>query len=241
MDIPQSEGVLLFARLIFWGAIILVLFILQRIGLPFLIKNQDTLRKYRQRIKIAELVVWLVFLTWFIFRFLDIRSLFALVPIILLLALLFVVFRYWLSEIVSGLIFRSTKQLNTGDQIELQELSGIIKSFDRTSIQVENRDGKIIYIPYTHVINKPFTKSESTKQSSGYTIEIKIQKPADIDQTIERIKREIVALPWSSVHTYPKVAVAGQTSGNYILKVTYYAIENSFAGKIENHLKQTFG
>jgi small-conductance mechanosensitive channel len=157
------------------------------------------------------------------------------------LALLYVIFRYWIAEIISGLIFRSTKEIKMGDQIETQNISGTIKSFSKISVQVENRDGKIVYIPYSQLINKVFTKSEGAKQSAGYTIEIKVQKPTDIDKIIEKIKKEIMALPWSSVHVFPKIVIAGQTAENYIIKVTYFSIESNYAGKIENHLKKTFG
>jgi small-conductance mechanosensitive channel len=240
MDIIQTEWSQIFTRFILWGIILFVLFSLIRYGLPYLLRNNKKVEQIRKYARLVELIVWVFFLSWFTFVFAEIKSIFSLLLFGVILGLTYLLFRFWITDIIAGIIFRYGKQIGLGDGLQIDDYRGKIVNLGIRSIEIENEDGRSIYIPYRKVTSAIFSKTESAAQTSGYTFELETPYDGDIDKVIEGIKTTILALPWSSIRKVPQVSLKGQSEKILIFNITVYSIDRSFFSKIETHVKNKF-
>jgi len=240
MDIVQTEWSQIFGRLIFWGIILFVIFSLVRYGIPYLFRNKKKVNQFLKYFRLIELIIWVFYLSWFLFLFAEAKSLFAFLLFGIQLGILYLIFRFWLSDLIAGIIFKNSNQIDIGDSIQCEEHSGKIIKIGGKNIEIENTEGNSVYIPFRKITSTIFTRTESTEQTSGYSFELETSIPNDIDEVIENIRSTIIALPWSSIHKAPQVLLKNQTDENLIFNITVFAIDRSYLGKIETHIKKKF-
>ncbi len=239
MDIVQTEWSQIFGRFLIWGIILFVLFTIIRFGFPYLMRNKKKASQLLKYFRLVELFIWLFFFSWFLFRFAEVKSLFAFVIFGIQLGILYLIFRFWLTDLIAGIIFKNSNQIDVGDSIQYEKHLGKIIKIGGRSIEIENEDGNSVFIPYRKLTSAIFSRTESSEQTSGYSFELETSFEEDIDKTIEQIKSSIIALPWSSIRKSPQISLKGQTDKSLIFNVTIFAIDRSYFGKIENqHIKK---
>ncbi len=240
MDIVQSEWSQIFGRFILWGIVLFVLFSLIRFGFPYLLRDKKKKYLIQKYFHLAELIVWIFFFSWFLFVFAEIKSLFVFIIFGLLLGVIYLLFRFWLIDIIAGVIFRNSNRINQGDSIQIKELSGKVIKIGTRTIEIENDEGNSVYIPYRKLASAIYSRTESVAQTSGYSFELETSLEEDIDLITENIKSSIIALPWSSIKKSPQISLKGQTDKSLIFNITIYSIDKSFSSKIENHVRNKF-
>lgn len=240
MEIIQTEWSRLFTRFILWGIILFVLFSLIRFGLPYLLRKNKIADQIQKYLRPVELIIWIFYLSWFLFVFAEIKSLFSLLLFGIILGLAYLLFRFWITDIIAGLIFRNSNHISKGDGLQIDNIKGKIVNLGFRNIEIENEEGNSIYVPYRKVTSAVFTKTESAAQSSGYTFELETTFDGNIDKVIENLKTTIVALPWSSIRKPPQISLKGQSEKSLIFNITVYSIDRSFFSKIETHIKNKF-
>jgi len=212
-----------------------------RFGIPYLIKNQKKHAIIKQSILISEIIVWVFYLCWFIFQFLKSRSFFVIIVFAILLFVLYVVGRLWIIDLIAGIIFKSGRQLKKGDYIEKDEHKGIVYKLGSRFLVLENTDGNMIYLPYHKITSSVFKKNETIDQKSGYSFELETNRKETYENVVASIRKSIIALPWSSLHKTPVITLLDQTTDRYIIKITVFTIDKSFAAKLEAHIKKLYG
>lgn len=240
MDLPQSIWANLFIKLLLWGLIIVIVFRILRFGFPFIIRNKKYNLPIRKYLLVAELSIWIFYLSWFTFLFLEIKSLFVLLIMGLLIAILFIIVKQWLIDIIAGIIFKNNNRLAVNDYFRYEEFEGVIKKFRKKALEIENTAGQIIYIPYHKLATGIYTKSESKTQASGNTFEIEISRDKPVEHVKNEIITELISLPWSSVQKTPTITLIGQSMDSYQFKITIYVIDRSYIVKTENHIQDIF-
>jgi len=240
MEIVQTEWSRLFARFILWGIILFVLFSFTRLVLPYILRKNKKTDQIKRNLHLAELIIWIFFFSWFLFVFAEIKSLFSIVLFGIILGLAYLLFRFWVTDIVAGLIFRNSNKINRGDGLRVGDIEGKIVNLGFRNIEIEKKDGTTVYVPYRKVTSAIFSKTESATQSSGYTFELKTSLDSDIDHVTEKIKTYIVALPWSSIQKSPVISLKGQSDNSIVFSITVYSIDRSFFSKIENQVRNKF-
>jgi len=240
MDIVQTEWSQIFGRFLLWGIILFILFSLVRYGFPYLLSNKKKANQFLKYFRLAELILWIFFFAWFLFRFAEIKSLFAFLLFGIQLGIIYLIFRFWLSDLIAGIIFKNSKHIDIGDSIQYEKHSGKIVKIGSRYIEIENSEGNSVYVPISKITSAIFSKTESTEQTSGFSFELETSYEEDIDKAIENIKSSIIALPWSSIRKSPQMSLKGQTNKSLIFNVTIFAIDRSYFGKIETHIKKKF-
>ena len=240
MDIVQTEWSQIFGRFLIWGIILFVLFTIIRFGFPYLMRNKKKSNQWLKYFRLIELFIWLFFFSWFLFRFAEAKSLFAFVIFGIQLGILYLIFRFWLTDLIAGIIFKHSNQIDIGDSIHYEGHAGKIIKIGGRSIEIENEEGNSVFIPYRKVTSAIFSKTESATQSSGFTFELETSLDGDIDITTEKIKTYIVALPWSSIRKSPIISLKGRSNNSILFSITVYSIDRSFFSKIENQVRNKF-
>lgn len=240
MDLIQTGSTQIFGKFILWGIIIFVFFAIIRFGIPYVIKTQKKQTYIKKLVLISELIFWIFYLCWFIFLFLKSGSLFVIVVFAILFFVLYVLGRFWLFDLIAGVVFKSGGQLKKGDYFEKDDNKGIINKLGSRFLIIEHTDGNMVHIPYHTITASIFRKNEIIAQKSGYTFDLELKSTVNIEEIKSDIQKSIFALPWSSVHKSAIVALTDQTPEKYIFRITVYAIDKSFAAKIEDHIKKQY-
>lgn len=240
MDLIQTGSTQIFGKFILWGIIIFLFFTIIRFGIPYVLKTQKKQVYIKQIVLISELTVWIFFLCWFVFLFLKSGSLFVIVVFAILFFVLYVLGRLWLFDLIAGVIFKSGGQVKKGDYFEKDENKGIISKLGSRFIIIEHIDGNMVHIPYHKITASIFRKNEIIDQKSGYIFDLTVRSTENIETLKSNIQRSIISLPWSSVNKSPVISLLEQTAEEYVFKITIYAIDKSFAAKIEDHIKKQY-
>ncbi len=233
MDIQITTWQNIFFSFLLVGILLLVLFRLLRYILPVFFKDHKQLRQIIKVMPLIETAGWLLFFSWYTFRFAEIKSLYALVIIGILLVLVFWITRYLTRDLIAGMIFRVSGRFNEGDIIIHDNRKGIIKKFRFDTLEVESTDGQIIYIPFGELQSGITIKGESTDQTAAYSFLLECRKKNTPEETITNIRNYLISLPWSSVQKMPLVVIREQSEALYLIDVTVYPVEKPFAKKIE--------
>ncbi len=187
---------------------------------------------------VAELIFWLIFLSWFVIIFSEADELYAFVVLAVLLMVIFWISRFWIKDIIAGVVFRSSTRLKVEDQLHFGEIKGTIKKFNNYSLELETPDNKTVFIPYAKLVDAVNIKSDRTSQSIGYTFKLECPRPVELDIIISQIKSTILSSPWVSVNRMPVITLTAQSKESYTFEVTVFPIDQTFAGKIENLVKE---
>jgi len=241
MELLSSNWENIYFRFILWGILLLVIFRLLSFGLRVLIKDEKLSHRIRRTLPTIELIFWSMFFTWFIFIFAQARSLFVFVVLAVLLSLLYLLFRFWISDLVAGVIFRAKNNYQQDDILLIDKFSGQIKKLGHISIELETHDGKTIYYPYSKIVSSINIKSESTEQISGYTFDLMIESKETPDLLKNQIKNFTIALPWYSTQNAPAIKLIAQENNSFIFQITYYPVDKSFALKIKQMIIEQYG
>jgi small-conductance mechanosensitive channel len=220
------------------GVIILLLFRLLQYLLPPLLAGKRRYRRVLPVLPLAETIVWLLYFSWFTFRFAAAGAVYALVVMGILLVLIFWISRFFLKDLLAGIFFRLNKQYSEGEIIAYEGWSGIIQRFGSQSLEVRTQEGQIVYIPYGKLQESLITKSEKEAQSAAYAFSIILDKKELVPDIKTRILQHLVSLPWSSVHKVPNVALKETQENRLEIEVTVYPIEKSHGKPIEDSVRK---
>lgn len=238
MEQPGPDPIMLLLRFIGWGLLIFLVFRLLRFAFPYILVREKLRKQVMKYFPVVELITWMLYLSWFVFRFYEAEEIFVVVTLALLLVLLFWISRYWIRDLVAGVIFRSSTRLKSGDNLQFDEMEGTIRKFGSYSVELETRDNQLVYIPYSKLVDTIHIKSERTGHSQGYTFELECSSRKEIPQLIRSIRTIILATPWVSVTRMPVIHLKEQKEGNYRFDITVFPTEKSLAAKIEQRVKE---
>ena len=224
------------------GVIILVIFRLLGYVLPLIFARKRGKTMLLRALPMVETPVWILYLSWYIFRFAEIRSVYAFVVTGILLVVLFWLSRFFLRDLIAGIIFRATGRFRQGEVIVHGKFRGNIKTFTLLTLEVETADGQSLFIPYSELVGSATIRQESAEQAAAFNFSFRLHPSHAGEEPAARIREFVTALPWSSPHRMPAVTIRldNDTDGP-LADVTAYPLEKSFGRKIEQHTSGHFG
>lgn len=222
------------------GLVILLFFRLLQFVLPVLLFRKRKNRSIMRSLPVVETGTWLLFFSWYLFRFAAIMSIYAFVVTGILLTLIFWISRFFIKDLMAGIFFRVSARFREGEVIIYKGHKGTIKHFGTQSLEIESPGGQILYIPYSRLMETLNIKHESTDQSAAYNFSLKISPLPHPEESIKKIRTFLISLPWSSTHKKPAVLIQEKAEGYYKADVTAYPVEKAFARRIEQLTREEF-
>ena len=146
MNIPYSNWQAVFFDFLVGALIIFSLFRLIQYILQVFSSRSGRYKALKKALPVVETVFWVLYLSWYTFRFAEIRSVYAFVVIAILFVLFFWISRYYFKDLIAGIVFRASGKFREGEVIIHDNLKGTIKRFRLQAIEIESQDGQIIYI-----------------------------------------------------------------------------------------------
>ncbi len=240
MEITGPDPAYLFLRLIGWGVAIFLVIRMFRLLIPLIFYKENPRKYILKFFPVVELIIWLIFLSWFTFLFSEADKIYVYVLLALLLMLLFWISRYWLKDLIAGVVFRSSTRLKVGDLLHVERLKGAIRKFGNYSVELETQDSQIIFIPYSKLVDAVNIISEPTGRSQGYTFILVCDRKEDQTKIMQQIKTTILATPWVSVNRMPVINLVIQSDTSWEFEITVFPINKSFVGKIETLVTEKY-
>ncbi|MFH1937176.1 MAG: mechanosensitive ion channel domain-containing protein, partial [Bacteroidota bacterium] len=199
MEITGPDPAHLFLRFIGWSVALFLFIRLLRFLLPVLFYKEKPRLFIFKVFPVAELLFWLIYLSWFVFLFSEAKEIYVFVVLAILLMVLFWISRFWIKDLIAGVIFRSSTRLKAGDMLHFGEITGTIKKFGNYSVELETQDNQTVFIPYGKLVDDVNIKSERTGQSKGYTFSLECSRKEELNAVMQQIRSTIFSTPWVSV------------------------------------------
>lgn len=213
---------------------ILALFRFISFILPVLLANTKKYRKTSRFLPVTETAVWLLFFSWYTFKFWEVMSIFSFVVIAILLILVFWISRFFLKDLIAGMFFRTSGRFKEGEVISLENYKGFIRKFGLQSLEIESQEGQIIFLPYSKLLGSYTIKIESEEQSAAFSFTFDMQAKNTPEETIKEIRSLLISMPWSSVQKNPVVSLKEGVNEQYTIEVTAFPIEKEYGKRIEH-------
>ncbi len=149
--------------------------------------------------------------------------------------------RFFLYDIMAGLMLRLELSFKQGSEILLDGLIIKVDTFGIRSLTGRIGDDKTIKIPYSHLTRKPIAIPTSGK-SAVYSYSFKLSIPGNmlITDLNDRIKHVVLNSPWSFCTMEPAVETESVDEDNNRYKITVFCLKKEHGQRIEQTLKRNF-
>ncbi|MCF8368739.1 MAG: mechanosensitive ion channel family protein [Bacteroidales bacterium] len=241
MELQAANWNTIFTGFLILGMVLFALMRGLRYFLPVIFKDPERHTLAGRIFPVVELVLWILFFSWYVFRFAEIRSYYTIAVFAAIFIILVWVSRFFFKDLIAGIVFRASGKFSVGDMIKIGKTNGKIKKFRWDALEIESQDNKVIYLPYNKLIEQTAIKSESTDQSSAYSFLLEMKKEDNEADTIQRIKSYLLSMPWGSVKKGPEVIVREQSANHYLIEITVFPLDKQYSGKIESLVFKKFG
>ncbi|MCB2220284.1 MAG: mechanosensitive ion channel family protein [Bacteroidetes bacterium] len=241
MNITENNWQMIFINFVLIGIILLMLFRVLRFSLPWLLRNPKKLGFLKRQLPVIEIVFWFLYLSWFVFRFAQKLEVYALVVAAILFILLFWFSKFYLREIIAGIIFKTTGRYKKGDTLQTGDYSGKILRFRSDVVELESSDGRLIFLPYSQLTGGAVNiKSEGAEKASGYSFEMITDPDMDPAAFEQALQSHALSLPWISISKPIQVSLQKTGAEGMAYKVTVYLLDRTFSTRAEKAIREQF-
>lgn len=208
--------------LAFFAAIIFTVFKLSRqYALP-LVKNRKAYRFFNLWIFRGELLAWTMFIAFATYRLIIASPYLSIIFIVLLI----LAGRSFWKDFIPGLLFRIEQHAEIGDSLRYENGNCTIENINPRNLQLRNKDGEIIILPYSHIDEAVISKSVQKSKLYQFTFKITL-KNLPISTAILQIEKYIQECPWSIPSRQPTILSLG--NGEY--EITSFTTDENAAAK----------
>lgn len=241
MNMYDNSWQSIFINFILIGIILLLLFRVIRYSLPLFARENKQRDYISRQLPVIETILWFLFLSWFTFRFAQKLELYALIVAGFLFILIFWFARFFLRELIAGIIFKSGDRYKKGDFITTSEHSGRIYRFGIDSLEVENAKGQIVFIPYSKLVGDAIhMRSEGADKASGHSFRLTVIGEKNLAQLEQEIQLFALTLPWININKTAQISLICQDANQIELNITIYLIDRNFAIEAEKSFQENF-
>jgi len=216
------------------------LFLLTKRFLPFLIKSQNKKDIIKQYIAMFEVGFWFLFIIIAIQQFSDSNQLYAWALFVLLTLSGFWILWLLIKDFIAGAVFKTNNNFKEKDIIQVDNFEGKIIEMGSRILKIESDSGKVIYIPYSRLSQQTIIKVHPAEMVLSHNFTMRITKTGNANEQKDKIRFEILSLPWASFKRPPKVEIVHEDKDSYISEIKLYSLEKQYFFKMEQELRKMF-
>ncbi|MEZ4773252.1 MAG: mechanosensitive ion channel [Bacteroidia bacterium] len=193
-------------------------------------------KRWLDRLALTERIYWPTLALVVLMSLLASRPLAGTVVSIVLFAVLFYPFR----NFILGLIYWFGNTYSIGQRITYESKPGSIRSFNTLSLELELEDGSMLDIPYVRFAEATIVRSSPRSGVLRHGIDLRIQKPCDIELEKQNIRSHLLAMPY--VLPDEKIVFEQLTdeTDHYSVKVMVKGIDKIQLFIVESRLKALY-
>lgn len=195
---------------------------------------------------VSELMVWGLFFIWAIQFLYNKGYLVAMMPAIIFIIIILYLAWFGLKDIIAGVVFKTSNQLQTNDQITIAErdIAGKVISVKKTFLELEDETGRLVIIPYSKITGAIIFKNSPSHSLLSHSFKLKltpVNKETDVSELAEKIKSFILVLPWTSQKKQPKISVDEESDDFIVFSLTIYTPHETYFTQTEKQVVKAFG
>lgn len=218
-----------FGLAILGGFIYSIMYVLKNYLVHFIIQSPVKRKRVISKLPVVYTIVWMLYVLYALYIFIK--------PFPLLGVILSLVFAYfgrgYLMNLIHGLFFRLKGDIDLGQNIAVDEYVGIVHKMNVFDMEIQNKEGEVIQIPYGNMVKKEIIKKDFSSDFPSYKFSILVSD----EITEQDIKNRIFQMPWITSVFPPKVTRAIQGEGKINYNIIVYALDEKFFTHIESDLK----
>lgn len=185
---------------------------------------------------IIELILWVWFTLWIVYRETTETPLNAVVPGIVVVVLLLLFVWYFGRDLVCGVILKAENGFEAGQMIQTVEGYCTIKKAGYRSLEVSTKEGMIIRIPYSVISRKPIVLPVSNVKGAEHRITLKVFSTFPPEKINTMLKGKLLEMPWVVSGENIKIEITREDADSYKVMLDYHALSPEMALKAEDYL-----
>ncbi len=188
----------------------------------------------------VEFIIWIAFGLWILNYFFEDNSFYGILVSIAAGSLIFLLGWYFLRDFVAGIILKTEIAFEVNQRIKTSQHEGILRKLGYRSIEIETENGEQIKIPYGMITANAIVLQNLDESSHGSETSLRVTSSVPVQEMMDRISKEILLLPWSSINHEPIIRVSQQEASFNLFLVHFYSLSKRHTSLISQHLKNTF-
>lgn len=144
-----------------------------------------------------------------------------------------------IADVVAGWVVRMEGSVEAGRWIRLRgHIEGRVHGVGVRSALVETSTGDQVRVPLRDIAANPVTTADAAAGARAYTFTLEIPRTRPLAPLLAEIPAAALTSPWSSTVRPPEVDVRSETGDHYVIDVTAWALDPTFAPEIEAAVRQ---
>ena len=132
------------------------------------------------------------------------------------------------------------KDFREKDIIQVDNFEGKIIDMSNRLLKIESDSGEVIYIPYSKLNQQTIIKVHPGEMVLSHAFTLNTSKTDKAELLMDKIRFEVLSLPWASVKRPPKVEIIHEDEESIIFEVKIYSLEKQYFFKMEQEIRKKF-
>jgi small-conductance mechanosensitive channel len=219
-------------------AIVLVI-ILRSLSAFFniLTDNRKIRMIFRRTFPVIEIIVLFFYIFWASDQLFNHLAIYNLLTGSLIVVLVGISGWYLLRDLISGIILKAGNGFEPGQRIKTSGLSGTIKKTGYLSLEIINKKGEIVIIPFSRLSRLNIRKPADTDKWVEHIVKLKISSKYPSEKIRNLLEKRVLEMPWIVSGDTNKVNISRDEAGNYIAEIHFQSLSPGMAIKTEEALQ----
>lgn len=230
LDMSKLSIFALLGLVLLGGVLYLAMSFIQKFGVLLVVKSPLKRKEILALLPAYFTLVWILF-SFYVF-FVLIQP-FPFLGVLLAIGIIYMGRGYFV-HLIHGLFFRLKKSIVVGQTIGVHNHSGTVVSLHTFDLELENREGEIILIPYGSLVEKELIKMDFSTHFSSH--KFTLISPADLE--VNEMKKKLLSQPWVSSMILPKVLKNKSGDNQFHYSILVYTIDEKYNPAVESDLRK---
>lgn len=209
-------------------------------GILWLFKNYLVLLVFQSPVRRKKVITHLPAIYTLIWVLFSIYALYIIIqpfPFLGILLCLVLIYlgRGYLANLIHGLFFRLKGDIHLGQKIALDNHEGFVHKLNTFDIEIQNKEGEIIQIPYKNMASKEVVKKDFSSDFTSFKFSMTIpQSTAESE-----IRNKLLQMPFVTNVFEPKISKTNLEGSMAKFDIVVYVLDEKYHSTIENKLKMS--
>jgi hypothetical protein len=198
------------------------------------VRNRVT-QRYLPVLNAAELVLWAIIVFGSVDLFLDDKTYYPYLVILLSMTFMLIIVWYYLKDIVAGFLFRVRHNPLLSQVLETRELQGTIRRVGLSQLTVELSDGKLLRVPYSTLVTQSLSLyGQHSMTAAETTVQIKVDHAVDPGLFRRMVRQSLALSSWCIVAKPISIVPEPDSEGTF--RVSFFLLDPSYLPQAKDRL-----
>jgi hypothetical protein len=188
---------------------------------------------------IIELFSWIGFFLWCINRIYEANRYNELIGVGVFFIILAIPSYFLLRDFIFGVYLKVQRKIAKGDFIEFDDIEGEILKAGNFNLDIRDKQGDIITIPYSKIGFKVIAKHGNNPHLKKQILTFVFPGQVKINKLVPELKKNLVNTPWVAISQAPFIERIKHEEGKHIVEIVVFTLKNEYAENIKEMVEKT--